>query len=185
MKRLHSHALPLLMLLLASFGCLTLCGCKEDAIEDHGIYGVTGNFVYQAKGSLQVGFIDGSAYFNEMYKLPEVPNFIVTARGDKADLFIEGFTTVDGRRQMSNITLADLRMAPSDEGTFLEEIRGYTTAAGSLSIDGEGRAIRQIKLSDVKVTTNRIAISEMRLFFGLSGTDCVRLTNITGVVVRN
>lgn len=176
--------LAVFLILFAGIGMLTLSGCEEESIIDRGIYGTSETYTYRSKGGLQVGYLDGGNYFNQYYKLPEVPNIIITSNKDHADLFIEGFTTRDGKRQMSNINIADLKMTPSEEGTILSEVRGYTSLSGSLTIDGEAQPIRQIKLGELKASTNRVALTELRIIFGTDGADCVRLTNITGVVAK-
>lgn len=174
----------LLLILTLCIGTLSLTGCKEDIVIDPGLFGMHDSYTYRTKGGLQVGFLGNESYFNENYKIPYVPNLIITARGDVADLFIEGFSTNDDSRTMTNVTIADLKLTPGPEGTFLTEMRGFTTPSGSLTIDGKTKAIKQIKIGEIKATTNRIAITELRLIFGEEGADCVRFTDITGVVVR-
>lgn len=173
-----------LIAILAGFGMASFYSCDDPAEEDTGaggsIYGKYGSYTYNLQGgTLTVGYVGSDNYFNTVDGVirSKLPNIIVEARGDMADIIIEGFVSDEEDHVMTNLTLADMKLDAAGVITF---IPGLSTITGSYTAYGKEMAADRVKLNGLKVSGNRIAISEMRIFFGEGGADCVRFMDIQG-----
>lgn len=173
-----------LIAILAGFGMVSFYSCDDPAEEDTGaggsIYGKYGSYTYSLQGgTLTVGYVASNNYFEkeDEVKRSKLPNIIVEARGDMADIIIEGFVSDNEDHVMTNLTLADMKLDAAGVITF---IPGLSTITGRYTVYGKEMAADRVKLNGLKVSGNRIAISEMRIFFGEGGADCVRFMDIQG-----
>lgn len=186
-----AHKLSLtLIALLASFCMVSFSSCGDPAEDDLGssidsnysLYGKYGTYNYSLNGgTLQVGYVVSSNYFEEVDKVKrsKLPNIIIETRGDMADVIIESFVSDNNDCIMSNVIMADMKI---DASGTITPVTNLSTITGSYTANGTELAADRVKLNGLKVSGNRIAISEMRIFFGKDGMDCVRFMDIQGVI---